>query len=106
MELALCRRRYALAFGHGYTWNPDDFLSVPDHRQAVTDLSRNVRIDQDVLQAFGLLEAQRAHPVARLAGGDSEGQPNEVGVEVPDPVAGLEDRGIAAAGRRPHCGCF
>src|SRR5437899_12827790 len=97
MELAPCRRRYALAFGHGDAWNPDDFLAVGDHRQVVTDLSRNMGTNQNVLQPLGLLEAQRAHPVARFAGGDRKGQPHEVRVEVGDLVASLEASGIAGA---------
>src|SRR5947207_9790323 len=99
MELAACRRRYALAFGHGDAWNPDDFLAVRDHRQAVTDLSRNMGVHQDVLYSLGLLEAQRAHAVARFAGGHRQGEPHEVRVEVTHRVASLEGRGLAAAGR-------
>ena len=70
MELAPCRQRYALAFGHGHARDPDDFLAVRDDRQAVTDLSRNVGVHEDILQPLGFLEAQGAHPVPRLAGGD------------------------------------
>src|SRR2546430_4545095 len=102
MELASCRRRYALAFGHGDAWNPDDFLAVRDHRQAVTDLSRNMGVNQDVLQPLGLLEAERTHPVSRFTGGDRKGQPHEVCVEVSDLVAGLERCWIAAAGDGRH----
>src|SRR5438067_11372339 len=102
MELASGRRRYALAFGHGDAWNPDDFLAVRDHREAVTDLSRNMGINQDVLQPLGLLEAERTHPVARFAGADRKGQPHEVCVEVSDLVAGVERCCIAAAGDCRH----
>src|SRR5436309_2559067 len=68
MELVPGRRRYALAFGYGDALNPDDFLAVRDQRQAVTDLSRNMGVHQDVLYSLGMLEAQRAHPVARIEG--------------------------------------
>src|SRR2546429_965826 len=106
MELALCRRRYALAFGHRDARNPDDFLAVRNHRQAVTDLSRNMGINQDVLPPLGLLEAKRAHPVARFAGGDRKREAYAVRIEVGDLVASLEARGVAGAGGRAHGGRF
>src|SRR5436190_80285 len=102
MELVPGRRRYALAFGHADALNPDDFLPVRDQRQAVTDLSRNMGVHQDVLYSLWLLEAQRAHPVARFAGGHRQRKPYEVRVEVTDRVASLEGRGIAGAGRGAH----
>src|SRR5712664_3713258 len=62
-------------------------------------MSRNMGVDQDVLQPFGRLEAERSHPVAGPPGGDDERELDEVAIEVTDPVAGLERSGIAGAGR-------
>src|SRR5690349_3725906 len=61
-------------------------------------MSRNVGVDQDVLEAFWLRQAQRAHPVAWLAAGDRQRKSDEVAVEVSDLVASLEGHRIAAAG--------
>src|SRR5712671_2147265 len=61
-------------------------------------MSRNVGVDQDVLEAFWLREPQCTHPVARPAAADRQRRPDEVGVEVTDLVAGFEARRVAIAG--------
>jgi hypothetical protein len=62
-------------------------------------MSRDVGVDQDVLEAFGLRQAQWPHPVARPPDGDDQGQLDEVGIEVTDLVARPE--GDRIAGARP-----
>src|ERR1700675_669489 len=98
MKLATRRGGDALAIRDRYTGDPDDLFAVGNQRQHVAKMSRNVGVDQDVLEAFWLCEPQRAHPVTRLAAGDRQRKPNEVGVEVTNLVASLEGRPVAAAG--------
>src|SRR2546428_7343085 len=102
MELAACSGRNALALGNRYTGDPDDFFAVRDHRQAVTEMSRNMAVDQDVLQALRLTQPERAHAVTRPAGGDGQRQLDEIGIPAADLVAGLEGRWIANAGAERH----
>src|SRR5439155_5531460 len=99
VELVACRGGDALALRHRDAGDPDDFFAVRNHRQAVTEMSRNMGVDEDVLEPFGRPQAERPHPVAGLSGGHQQGQLDEVAVEVTDLVAGLERRGITGAGR-------
>jgi hypothetical protein len=99
VQLAACRGGDALALGDRNTGDPDDFSAVGNHREGVTEMSRNVGVDEDVLEPFGLLEPQRPHAVARPAGGDDQRQLDEVGIEVTDLVTGPEGGRITGAGR-------
>ena len=98
MKLVACRGGDALAVGDRHAGDPDDFFLVANERQRVTAMSRNMGVDQDVLEAFCLLEPEWAHSVAWLAAGDYQWQLDEVGIDMTDLVAGPETRRIAAAG--------
>src|SRR5207237_8368038 len=106
--LAGCRGPDALAVRDRDAGDPDDFFAVRNHGQAVTEMSRNMGVDQDVLQSFWRFLAERPHAVARVSGGHQKRQLDEVAIEVTDLVAGLEGRRITGAGRdremRGHLG--
>src|ERR1700694_6214987 len=65
----------ALALGDRNTGDPDDFLAVGNDGQGVTEMSRDVGVDQDVLEALGVLHPEWPHPVAGPAGGGAQGEP-------------------------------
>src|SRR2546421_10350133 len=98
MKLVSCRGGDALAVGDRHAGDPDDFFLVANERQRVTAMSRNMGVDQDVLEAFCLLEPEWAHSVAWLAAGDDQRQLGEGGIDMPGLGAGPENRRVAAAG--------
>ena len=98
MKLVACSGRDALAIGNGYAGDPDDFFPVGNERQGVTLMSRNMGVDQNVLETLGLAEAERAHAVAGPAGSNHQRLADQVGVEVTHLSIGPEGCRIAAAG--------
>src|SRR5438067_6768221 len=95
---------YALAFGHGYARDPHDLVTIADDGQTVAQIPGHMGVDQDVLEAFWTGQAEGAHSIPGLAGGDSQRQGDEVGIEMTDRILGLEASGIATArtGSEPH----
>src|ERR1700737_105175 len=98
MKLATGRRGDALTLRDRYTGNPHDLFAVGNQGKHVAKMSRDMSVDQDVLEPFWLRQPQWAHPVAGLALADRERRPDEVGVKVTDRVAGFEGRRVAGAG--------
>ena len=97
MQLATRRRGDALVMRDRYTGDPDDLFGIGNQWKGVAKMSRDVGIDQDVLEAFWLRQPQSVHPITRLPAADRQRKPHEVGVEVTDLVAGFEGRSVAAA---------
>src|SRR6266550_5744234 len=97
MKLVPCSGGDPLALGNGYAGDPDDFFPVGNERQDVTLLSRNMSVDEDVLETLGLAETERAHAVAWPAGSNHQRLLDQVGVEMTYVVIGPEGRRIAAA---------
>ena len=100
MQLMGGLRPDALPFGNRYTRNPSDFFTVGNDRQAVPEMTRDVGVDQDVLQSFRRRQAEWPHAVAWLAGANGERRLHEVAVEMANLITGLEAGPVAATGGR------
>src|SRR2546421_6230623 len=90
----------ALPFGNRYARDPDDFFEIGNDRQIVTQVARDMGIDEDVLQSLRLRQAEWPHAVAWLAGAYRERQLHEVAVEMANLISGLEAGRVAATGGR------
>jgi ubiquinone/menaquinone biosynthesis C-methylase UbiE len=99
MQLPSRFRGHALAFGDTDRRDPDDLLAVGDDGERIPQVTRHAGVDQDVLEPFGLVHAERAHAIAWTSRGDSQRQLHAVAVEVPDRIARPEGRRVARARR-------
>src|SRR5256714_3326055 len=102
MKLVSCGGGDALALGNGYAGDPDDFLLVANQGQGVTLMSRNMGVDENILETLGLPQPERAHAVARPPDRHHQRLLDEVAVEVTHLISGPEGCRIATAGFDPQ----